>query len=53
VPKDADGEYVQPLDSVGTAELHGDSSGCIRVLPDDAELIWRWLSIGDTVTVVT
>ena len=53
VPTYADGEYVQPLDSVGTAELHGDSSGCIRVLPDDAERIWDWLDIGDSVTVVT
>lgn len=53
VPKYSNGEYVQPLDSVGTQELHGDSSGCIRVLPDDAELIWSWLDIGDTVTVVS
>ena len=53
VPTYSNGEYVQPLDSVGTAELHGDSSGCIRVLPDDAVLIWNWLDIGDTVTVVT
>jgi hypothetical protein len=53
VPKYGDGEYVQPLDSVGTAELQGDSSGCIRVLPDDAELIWDLLDIGDTVTVVS
>jgi peptidoglycan hydrolase-like protein with peptidoglycan-binding domain len=53
VPQYADGEYVQPLDSVGTEELHGDSSGCIRVLPDDAELIWGWLDIGDTVKVVS
>ena len=53
VPKYSNGEYVQPLDSVGTQELFGDSSGCIRVLPDDAELIWSWLDVGDTVTVVT
>jgi peptidoglycan hydrolase-like protein with peptidoglycan-binding domain len=53
VPKYSDGEYVQPLDSVGTSELQGDSSGCIRVLPDDAELIWDWLDVGDTVTVVS
>ena len=50
IPKYGDGEYVQPLDSVGTQELFGDSSGCIRVLPDDAELFWSWLDIGDTVT---
>lgn len=53
VPKYPNGEYVQPLDSVGTQALFGDSSGCIRVLPDDAELIWSWLDVGDTVTVVT
>jgi len=53
VPTYSNGEFVQPLDSVGTAELHGASAGCIRVLPDDAELIWSWLDVGDTVTVVT
>ena len=53
IPQYPNGEYVQPLDSVGTQDLFGDSSGCIRVLPDDAELIWSWLDIGDTVTVVT
>jgi peptidoglycan hydrolase-like protein with peptidoglycan-binding domain len=53
VPKYANGDFVQPLDSVGSPEQYGDSSGCIRVLPDDAELIWEWLDIGDTVTVVT
>lgn len=53
VPRYRSGEFVQPLDSVGTTELHGDSAGCIRVLPDDAELIWEWLDVGDTVVVVT
>ncbi len=53
IPQYPNGEYVQPLDSVGTQELFGDSSGCIRVLPEDAELIWTWLDIGDTVKVVT
>ncbi len=53
VPQYSDGEYVQPLDSVGTQEVFGDSSGCIRVLPEDAELIWSWLDIGNTVRVVT
>lgn len=53
VPKYADGEFVQPLDSVGSPEQFGDSSGCIRVLPDDAALIWEWLDIGDTVVVVS
>lgn len=53
VPKYSNGEYVQPLESVGTPEQYGDSSGCIRVLPDDAVRIWDWLDVGDTVTVVT
>ena len=52
VPRYANGEFVQPLDSVGTQELFGDSSGCIRLLPADAEILWDWLDIGDTVKVV-
>jgi peptidoglycan hydrolase-like protein with peptidoglycan-binding domain len=53
VPTYSNGEYVQPLDSVGSPEQYGDSSGCIRVLPDDAELIWDWLDVGDPVTVIS
>jgi peptidoglycan hydrolase-like protein with peptidoglycan-binding domain len=53
VPTYSNGEYVQPLDSVGSPQQYGDSSGCIRVLPDDAVLIWDWLDVGDTVTVVS
>ena len=53
VPKYSNGEFVQPLDSVGTPEQYGESSGCIRVLPDDAVRIWDWLDVGDTVRVVT
>ena len=53
VPTYPNGQFVQSLDSVGTAELHGASAGCIRVLPEDAELIWSSLEIGDRVTVVT
>lgn len=53
VPKYSNGEFVQPLDSVGTAEMHGESSGCIRVLPEDAEQIWDWLDVGDAVIVVS
>jgi hypothetical protein len=53
IPQDADGEYIQPLDSVGSLELFGDSSGCSRVRPDAAELLWDWLDIGDPVRVVT
>ena len=53
IPTYPNGEYVQPLDSVGAPELFGESAGCIRVLPEHAELIWSWLDIGDTVKVVT
>lgn len=53
VPKTTDGEFVQPLDSVGTEQYHGQSSGCIRVLPDDAVRIWDWLSTGDEVHVIS
>lgn len=53
IPRFPNGDYVQPLDSVGSPEQWGDSSGCIRVLPEHAELIWSWLDIGDTVKVVT
>ena len=53
IPRYRDGEYVQSLDTVGTEELFGDSSGCIRLLPADAERMWNWLDIGDTVAVVT
>ena len=53
VPTYGDGSYVQPLDTVGSADLFGASAGCIRVLPDDAVAIWDWLGMGDTVTVVS
>ena len=46
-------EYVQPLDSVGTSELRGDTSGCIRALPEDAVLIWDHLDFGATVKVIS
>lgn len=53
IPKYSNGEYVQPLDSVGTPAMHGESSGCIRVLPDDAVKIWDWLGIDDEVRVIS
>lgn len=46
------GEYVQPLDSVGDLGRRGESNGCIRVLPDDAVRIWDHLQIGDEVIVL-
>ncbi|MGB8859643.1 MAG: L,D-transpeptidase family protein [Ilumatobacteraceae bacterium] len=53
VPKTSDGEYVQTLDSVGTEAQHGQSSGCIRVTPDDSVKIWDWLATGDEVHVIS
>ncbi len=53
VPTYDDGSYVQPLESVGSPDRLGDSSGCIRVRPDDAVAIWDWLNVGDTVTVIS
>lgn len=53
VPTYTNGEYIQPLDSVGTQQYFGASAGCIRVLPDDAVKIWDWLSIDDAVRVIS
>jgi hypothetical protein len=53
VPTLNDGSYVQPLDSVGTEAMHGKSSGCIRVLPNDSVTIWNWLAKGDKVRVIS
>ena len=53
LPKYSNGEYIQPPESVGTLAMHGESSGCIRVLPDDAVKIWDWLSIDDEVRVIS
>ena len=52
VPVLSNGEYAQPLDSVGTEERHGDTSGCIRVLPEQGQVVWDWLDIGDEVRVI-
>ena len=53
VPVLRDGEYVQPLASVGTQMRFGDSSGCIRVLPEQGQVIWDWLQKGDEVRVIS
>ena len=53
IPVLSDGSLVQPVDSVGDLNRRGESSGCIRVVPEIAQLIWDTLSIGDTVTVLT
>jgi hypothetical protein len=53
VPTLADGAYAQPLQSVGDPSRRGESSGCIRLLPEDSVRVWDWLSIGDQVRVVS
>jgi hypothetical protein len=53
VPVLRNGEFVQPLESVGTEERFGDSAGCIRVLPEQGQVIWDWLQEGDDVRILT
>ncbi len=53
MPVYSDGSYVQPLETLGAPEQRGNSAGCIRVSPSDAELIWSWLEIDDLVRVIS
>jgi L,D-transpeptidase catalytic domain len=53
VPVLRNGDYAQPLASVGTQMEFGDTSGCIRVLPEQGQVIWDWLQRGDEVHVIT
>ncbi|MCU1394498.1 MAG: hypothetical protein JWM34_2926 [Ilumatobacteraceae bacterium] len=53
VPRNAAGAPFQPLDTVGTPAYFGASSGCIRVLPDQSQVIWDFLAIGDAVKVIS
>ncbi len=53
VPRNAAGAPYQPLDTVGTPEWFGQSSGCIRVLPAQSQVIWDFLGAGDTVVVIS
>lgn len=53
IPVLRNGDFVQPLESVGTEERHGDSAGCIRVLPEQGQVVWDWLEKGDQVRVLT
>jgi lipoprotein-anchoring transpeptidase ErfK/SrfK len=46
------GEWVQAPESVGDMNRRGESAGCLRMLPDDAERVWDWLAIGDAVVVI-
>lgn len=53
VPVLRSGEFAQALASVGTQMEFGETSGCIRVLPDQGQVIWDWLQKGDEVHVIT
>lgn len=53
IPRFDDGSLAQTPESLGTAEHFGDSSGCIRLLPEDAQFVWDYLAIGDQVRVLT
>ena len=53
VPRYADDTLAQPLETVGTPELFGASSGCIRLRPEDALALWDFLAVGDQVHVIT
>lgn len=53
VPVSKGGEYIEPLEAVGSLEHRGDSAGCIRVLPEQGQSIWDWLQKGDLVNVIT
>jgi hypothetical protein len=53
VPTLPDGTFVQPLDTVGQLGVRGETSGCIRVLPEDAVRLWDWLALGDEVHVIS
>lgn len=53
VPYYADGTRAQPYDSVGELARLGESSGCIRVLPEHAELIYATMQVGDEVRVIS
>jgi hypothetical protein len=48
-----DGTPVQPAGSLGTLGRFGDSSGCIRLLPEHADLVWNFLQVDDAVLVIS
>lgn len=53
VPRDSAGAPYQQLDTVGTPTYFGQSSGCIRVLPAQSQVIWDFLRHGDSVVVIS
>jgi hypothetical protein len=53
VPLLRDGTQVQTNESVGTQEMWGASSGCIRSRMADSIRVWDWLQLGDQVHVIS
>lgn len=53
VPLFWDGTWAQPAESVGTMDNFGNSAGCIRTLPEDAQAIWDHLRLGDWVFIAS
>jgi hypothetical protein len=53
IPRYDDGTLAQPPEAIGALHWRGESAGCIRVLPDDAVLIWDWLQLDDIVHVIS
>lgn len=52
IPVMGDGSLVQPIESVGDLARRGESAGCIRLRPDDADWVWQMLDVGETVVVI-
>jgi hypothetical protein len=52
IPVTGDGSLVQPVESVGELARRGESAGCIRLRPDDAEWMWEMLDVGEAVIVL-
>jgi hypothetical protein len=53
VPRLRDGTQVQTNSSVGSQEMWGASSGCIRSRMTDSIRVWNWLELGDQVHVIS
>ena len=53
VPRYGDGTLAQSAESVGTPELFGGSSGCIRLRAEDAAAVYDFLAVGHQVHVIS
>ena len=53
VPRYGDGTLAQSPESVGTPELFGGSSGCIRLRAEDAAAVYDFLAVGHQVHVIS